>query len=302
MRRKVVQQGPSTLMVSLPSKWARNNGLKKGDEIDLEEAEGSIVFRTLRKRILNKTSIDLKDYGVLASRSIGALYKQGFDEIDIVFRTQKDMDIVNKNLSEFIGFEMVSQTKRGCTIKEISAPTEEGFDLILNRTVLLLKSVAEDTFTSLKANDKQLLKSLPARDKTINKYANYCRRIINKYGYKNPRKTPMIYYLLEELENLGDEYKYLVELTLDNNYRLDKTQLDLLQSINDMLDMLYHLILKFDVKKAEALSRSYYDFSSKIKRLEKTKEVKKSRVLDSLSGMSRIIMNMVGPMLTMELK
>jgi len=302
MRRKVVQQGPATLMVSIPSKWARENGLKKGDEIDLEQSEGSITLRTKRKKSLNKTSIDLKHYGRIASRSIGALYKQGYDEIEIVFRTAKDLDIVNKNLNEFIGFEMVSQTKKGCMIKEISAPNEESFDLILNRTILLLKSVAEDTYTALKSNDRQLLQALPKRDTTINKYANYCRRIINKHGYKDHNKTPMIYYLLEELENLGDEYKYLVEFTLDNNYKLDTTQLTLLNSINDMLDQLYHLILKFDVKKADSLSISYYEFSTKIKRLEKTKEVKKPRVLDSLSGMSRIMMNMLGPLLTMELR
>ena len=302
MKRKVVQQGPSTLMVSLPSKWAKENGLRKGDEIDLEEAEGSLVLRTRRKSSLQKTSVRLADYGILSSRAIGALYKQGFDEIEVIFRTQKDMDIVNKNLNEFIGFEIVSQNTKGCVIKEVSAPIDESFELILNRTVLLLKSVAEDTYNGLSSGDTNMLKTLPARDATINKYANYCRRIINKFGYKEQHKAPMIYYVIEELENLGDEYKYLVELVLENGYRLDKAQLELLQSINTMLDLLYRLILKFEVKNAEPLSAAYYSFSSRLKQLEKTKEVKKSRVLDSLSGMSHMIMNMLGPLMTMELK
>ena len=36
MKRKVVQQGPSTLMVSLPAKWAKRLGIKKGDEINID--------------------------------------------------------------------------------------------------------------------------------------------------------------------------------------------------------------------------------------------------------------------------
>ena len=33
MQRKVIQQGPSTLMVSLPSKWVKENNIKKGEEL-----------------------------------------------------------------------------------------------------------------------------------------------------------------------------------------------------------------------------------------------------------------------------
>jgi len=81
------------------------------------------------------------------------------------------MNIVNKNLNEFIGFEIISQNAKGCTIKEVSESSNESFDLMLNRTILLLKSIADDTYNGLKSDDKTLLKSLPARDTTINKYA-----------------------------------------------------------------------------------------------------------------------------------
>ena len=36
MQRKVIQQGPSTMMVSLPGTWIKENAVKKGDFIDLD--------------------------------------------------------------------------------------------------------------------------------------------------------------------------------------------------------------------------------------------------------------------------
>lgn len=301
MKRKIVQQGPATLMISIPAKWARKHGLSKGDEIELEEENSKLVISTERKESFRKTRIDLTEYGAAASRAIGALYKQGFDEIDIVFRSATDIEIVNKNISEFIGFEIVSQTNNGCVIREISAPKEEEFKLILNRMLLLLKSLADDTYSSLKSNDKNLLKALPSRDITINKYANYCRRILNKHGYAEQKKTPMMYCIIEGLENLGDEYKGLAKFVVESRISLERTMLELLDSVNNLLDKFYRIMLKFDTKKILEFYTEYSKLELRLKRLEKTKEVKKSRVLDLLSGMSRIMMNMLGPLMTMEL-
>jgi phosphate uptake regulator len=301
MRRRIVQQGPATLMISLPAKWVKKQGLKKGDEVDIELEESTLLVRTERKPQLQKTSINLSDYGSIASRAIGALYKQGYDQIEILFSSPKDMNIVNKNLKEFVGFEIIKQTTKACTIREISVAKEDEFDIILNRTMLLLKSVADDCYNSLKSKDMNLLKTIPARDQTINKYANYCRRILNKYGHKQYKKTPTLYYILEELESLGDEYKHLADFIIEHKIRLDKAALDLLSSVNSLLDKLYRLILKFDTKKAAALHSEYTTLNSKIHRLDKTREANKARLYNSLSSMSRIIHNMLGPLMTANL-
>jgi hypothetical protein len=39
IKRKVILHGPSTLTVSLPSKWVKNHNIKKGDELNIEETE-----------------------------------------------------------------------------------------------------------------------------------------------------------------------------------------------------------------------------------------------------------------------
>ena len=44
MIRKVIQQGPGTLMVSLPSKWVKKNGIEKGQDINVMMKGNMLVF------------------------------------------------------------------------------------------------------------------------------------------------------------------------------------------------------------------------------------------------------------------
>jgi len=48
MRRKVIQIADSTQLVSLPRKWALKHGIKKGDELNIEE-KGSELLVSVEK-------------------------------------------------------------------------------------------------------------------------------------------------------------------------------------------------------------------------------------------------------------
>ena len=49
MKRKIVKHGNSTLTVSLPSKWAKNNSLKQGDEIDVIENGKELILNSKKE-------------------------------------------------------------------------------------------------------------------------------------------------------------------------------------------------------------------------------------------------------------
>ena len=40
MKRKIIKLGQATYVMSIPSKWIRENDLDKGDYIDVSEEEG----------------------------------------------------------------------------------------------------------------------------------------------------------------------------------------------------------------------------------------------------------------------
>ena len=44
MRKKLVKQGHSTLTITIPAKWARENKLKAGSELDLDINQNSLIL------------------------------------------------------------------------------------------------------------------------------------------------------------------------------------------------------------------------------------------------------------------
>ncbi len=81
MRRSVIQLAGKTHVVSLPSKWIKKYGIKKGDELELEENNEKIVISKDSAKEIRSREIELNNYGAMARRVIGALYKKGYDEV-----------------------------------------------------------------------------------------------------------------------------------------------------------------------------------------------------------------------------
>ena len=46
MKRKVNKVGPTTLSITLPSKWVKENNIKKGDELELDLKNNNISITT----------------------------------------------------------------------------------------------------------------------------------------------------------------------------------------------------------------------------------------------------------------
>jgi hypothetical protein len=69
-----------------------------------------------------------------------------------------------------------------------------------------------------------------------------------------------------------------------------------------MLEMLYRLILGFSREKAVELHARYQKFSASVQSMHKTKDSQKVIIIGFLEGMSRMIGDVLGPILTMELK
>ena len=300
MKRKLVKQGAATLMVSLPSKWARQFSLKKGDEINIEEKNRNIVISAEPSNEIKKAKINISEMGILGKRSIGALYKAGFDEIEIEFSKPEEISNVYSVLNELIGFEIIKQGEDECTIKEITEAGESNFETIFNRTFLMLISVAEDTVSSIKNKNFSLLSTIPERDLVINKYANFCRRILNK-GHENTEKIPMLYYIIEELENLGDEYKHLAKFLVEAKLKPGQKTTDVFEKINSLVKDFYSLNRKFEKRNAVAFAEKIKRTSAELNELLKTRSIEETKLLGYMSTMVQILFNMLGPLMTMAL-
>jgi phosphate uptake regulator len=303
MKRKVVKHGSATLTVSLPSKWAKKYGIRAGDEIDIKEDMGKLVITTDKGyETIKECNLDLDLCGPISQSCIGALYKGGADSIRLKFTKQEGMQAIDNSLKDLLGFEIMQQSNHSCIIKEISTFGQEDLNSMLKRTFLLLISISDDSLDSLKQGNKELLKKIIERDIIVNKFANYCRRIMNKKGILNIKNMPMTYYIVEEVENLGDEYKYLCKYILENNIKIDNREIfKIFESLNQLFSDFFHLYFKFSIDKARKLAENKKKLTKQINKLFKTAEANDARILDCLHRMAVIVTNMVGPLLTMKM-
>ena len=69
MKRKLVKQGAATMMISLPSKWIKENGLDKGDEIELIEQGGELLIKSRESQEHNNLKINLSGFHPLTNHA-----------------------------------------------------------------------------------------------------------------------------------------------------------------------------------------------------------------------------------------
>jgi len=304
MKRKVVKHGSATLTVSLPSRWVKKYGIKAGDELEIVEDKGNLIIVTSHDiKSVKEANLDMEKFGLLGGRAIGALFKGGVDLIRINYKNPSSISEIEKSLNELIGFEIMQQTENCCTIKEVSGFSDQS-ELVpmIKRTFMLLMSVIEDCLGSIKSNNKELLENIIHRDTTINKFANYCRRLINKKGLNKIKDVPLVYYIIEEVENLGDEYKYLAKFILENNIKVTNKEIfKILEKQNNFIRQFFSLYAKFSSQKAKELAeekKALMEWIDKAMRTAKNPE--EIRILGFISKMAVIVNNMIGPLMTMK--
>lgn len=273
MKRKLVKQGTSTLMLSLPSKWIKENRLDKGEEINLSQEGNKLVIETeSRKKESSVVKINVSNCSPLVNRLLMSQYIKGVDEVEVSFSDIKEVkDFQKRVLNELIGFEIIKQGKTSFTVKDITGIENQEIDQIIQRIFLILDSMQEELFNAIKKDSD--FETVIESDFSTNKFINFALRILNKKGYIEYKKTPQIYSLLLSLEYIGDLYKKVaVELTRNKKVKISKQQISNLEDTRDFLKMFENLFFKFNkselvlfAKKYESIkkkleSKSYLDF------------------------------------------
>lgn len=263
MKRSVIQIGNSTQLVSLPRQWSIRNCIKKGDEIEVEEKNNALILRADRKEEVKQVTIDLRDMPTLKRRTICAAYLKGYDEVKILYNSPEYIRIIQQILPEFTGYDIVMQDKKGCVIKEISKPTQGEFNNLFNRLFLVVYDMASTLVEGLSHNDKDLVNSIQFRETSVNKFSNFCRRIINRYGYPQTENISNVYFILFNLELLGDEYKAL-SLHLKDQKKVPQSVIDTIRAVNSFFSQVHLLFGSFSKEKAITNAKQFNELSAQI--------------------------------------
>ncbi len=266
MKRKIVKQGAATLMVSLPSKWAKQFNLKKGDEIDvIESGKRLILGISTEKKEKTRVSVDISGYHPLINRVLLSLYIKGVDELEVNFSDYSEIkDFQKRTITELLGFEIMKQTQNSIVIKDITEMTDQNIVYIIARIFLILDSMIEELINGLEK--KQKLEPIIEIDASVNKFVNFCLRVLNKKGYEDVNKTQQVYAIVSGLEEVGDILKEIARRVekLKSKEKVTKEDIEILKNIRKFLDMYRKLFLSFNKVDAVAFSKEYKKIKEKI--------------------------------------
>ncbi|MBC8500179.1 MAG: AbrB/MazE/SpoVT family DNA-binding domain-containing protein [Nanoarchaeota archaeon] len=189
MKRKVIQHSPTSLVVTLPARWAKKNYVKKGEEIDLIENSSEIIIRKgLKHKELLEVNIDISALDkTTILHVIRNLYRAGYDKINIEFDKERVpydkikgsflvTEIIHQETRRLLGYEITREKKNNCIIESISEGITEELPTIIRRVHLLLIDIAETLTEAARRNDKALLSTIREKHETIIRFINYCLR------------------------------------------------------------------------------------------------------------------------------
>lgn len=239
MKRKVVKHGPSTFIISLPSRWVKKYGIKKGEELDVTEDANSVVIskEAPQKRFeLNADVTGLRPK--LVDRFLARSYQKGADQIKITHNDIDILDTIRKKIHELIGYELIDQSSTTCTVQTISSRIELDFDRSLRRAFTLVGDMIQVLIDACRKKEPKMLKDLYLRDLEVNRLCYFCLRQLNKEHYRiaeNGEQNKVLYYLIEVLEDLGDNIKELAGyLALEEQ---KEKMLELLEMLKEQYDI-----------------------------------------------------------------
>lgn len=273
MKRRIVKHGKSTLTISLPSSWVKKNNLKPKSDIEVEEKGPNLIIKTKKGEEFLKTSLDIKDNYKTGIRYICSFYRKGCDELHISYDDPSYLARIEQCLAEdILGYEIVKNGKTWCVIKDIPGTKFEGFNTLINRIWIMLTSIANDLYESMKEKDKATIEGIKSLDTRINKFTNYCIRVLNKKGHPDYKNIPIYYRLLRELEEIGDLYKYLALYYLSDKSHPSKVFLNRFRQVNLFLITFRKLFYKPDDSITEKLLldtlKIHEDFGKYFKRMD----------------------------------
>lgn len=218
MRRKVIQLAGKTLVISLPSKWAKKTLINKGDELEITENAHSLVICPVEKKVCTRTVIDVSGLNAsLVWHYLTAAYVKGIEDIDVRFsgaeifnpRTKKmvkTVEYVGDVVASLIGMELVRYGDNFCVVKEISEVRRDEFETVLKRLFFTVTTFAEDVTKSVNEDNLTALKNSVQLEKTVNRLCLFCLRALNKGIFSNPVEIGAYTIVISMLEEIADVY------------------------------------------------------------------------------------------------
>jgi phosphate uptake regulator len=302
MKRKLIQHGLSSLTVSLPSKWVKENGLKKSDEIDLEESNKKIIISTGNHLTHKKIDLNISDAHPMIRKIIGAAFKSGYDEVNIKFNSFEELKAIQDLMREqFSGFEIINQSKDSISIKNVSQPDFSEFTNVLKRFFFVLNQISYEFSEALNKDDFKWLKTITLMKIESDKYADYCRRAINMGFEPEFKRIAPLYTIIEQLEKVVDRYRDLCDYISLNKINPNPRIRSFIQQLSEFLELFLKLFSKFELNKLIEFGRKKEAMQKELNNMAITCSKNEIKIITLLDRILNLIFDLNGPLMAVNI-
>ena len=175
--RRVQMTGGSSYIITLPKEWIKNLNIQKNDPIGLfKQPDGALLVTPKINResaLLTKSfNIDEQTENNYLFRKLIGAYISGYNIIDIKSKQRIKLATrmtIRKFTQTAIGQEVVEETDKTITLKDLLNPAEMPFNRTLKRMHIMTKAMLEDAIYALKNMDKKLAQDILSRDDEIDR-------------------------------------------------------------------------------------------------------------------------------------
>jgi phosphate uptake regulator len=288
--RKVQKTGKSTLIVSLPKKWANENAILSGSLLFISQNQnGDLLLSSDKSEPDQIVKLDIgSKCGAPLIRDVIACYIAGYKTVEIsspqlTAMQKRDLhSIVNK----LIGPEILEETSNKVVIHDLLREEELPADHALKRMKNLARSMIQDALSSLIKRNKELAMDVIQRDNDVDRLnllmARQFNDILRSGSLKQETHSPISAFnymqAATNLERMADHASKIAEISSQNDNELPREMTDEISRLSSvfttLIDDSISVLLKPDNQKANQL-------------IDKTKEIKKQSMIMTSSVWER---------------
>jgi phosphate uptake regulator len=263
--RKLQKVGYSTLSVSLPSSWVKENGLKRGDNVFLmPENDGSLkLFPSELVKLKEEIeeyicNADLCDDPKMLERVIVGSYILGREVFSIISSERvrsEHIQEVRGIMNKLIGLGIVEETPDRITLQCSVDPRKFQIDMLLRRLSIISLTIVKEAIQALVESNQKLARDAINREDEADMMhllamrllisAQRKREVAKEIGLTDPIHILYFGLMLKYLELIADYAEEIarrvIELLQKYKNRLPKWVIERLSNLNDLA---HDLVLK----------------------------------------------------------
>lgn len=301
MRRKIIKQGSGGCTIFLPIQWIRDNNLKPGDDINIEDINNQLLISahdisTKRSTTIEVERLDAKQIEIILNNA----YRSGFDSITVTCKPGQKAEIAKIIEKKLIGFEITESNETQIVLLCVAAGQKENYVFLVKRLLTILSETFNELSSFIEApQDSHLTTLREYREKTDRIVNFYRRSIIKKKG--NTTDTFYLWTLCGYILQAQHVTVKIAEDTISD----PKNAITILRTIRHHYDTICERYKKSHLIELQEGNKAVYDYLyGEIYETMRSSDGKSTLFLHHASELLRLILfiasTMIGSLLIKE--